>query len=505
VRSWLGWILVPLLAFLALGSWALSSPVGATPDEDYHLTSIWCGLGEREPFCEPGDTSIEKSVPATVLQASLCFAFRSDASAACQTGMYDDESSPLVSTERGNFQGDYPPGFYFASGLLASEGSYAASVVMMRLMNAAIFVIMLSVAARLLPRELRFPLIGSVLGASVPLVVFLVPSINPTSWAITSAATLWITLLGAARATTARQRWSLMAVAIVAAVLGVSSRGDSAAFVAIGAFVAVLLHWKWTERPFVSLLLPGVAAVAGFLGFLGSSQTDSVSEGLPGAGGEPLPPSVLLGSNFIEMPGLYLGALGGDEIGWGDTPLPSTVLFASFAVVVALAVVGAGALWRRKVAAIAVVLVLLIALPMVIFYSSNATVGNLVQPRYMLPLMIVLIGLLLLPPPGGLRPTRVLAISAALMLSSAQSIALHTNLRRYVTGLDAVGWNLDIDAEWWWPIAVSPNGVWIIGSLCFGAVAVVLAYLASERRLTEAPRRRPADDPSARPLAPVTP
>ena len=35
-------------------------------------------------------------------------------------------------------------------------------------------------------------------------------------------------------------------------------------------------------------------------------------------------------------------------------------------------------------------------------------------------------------------------------LAVANSFALHHNLRRYVTGLDERGFNLDAGREWWW-------------------------------------------------------
>ena len=36
-------LIVTSLLFLTFASWSLGSAVGSTPDEDYVLTSIWCG------------------------------------------------------------------------------------------------------------------------------------------------------------------------------------------------------------------------------------------------------------------------------------------------------------------------------------------------------------------------------------------------------------------------------------------------------------------------------
>jgi len=60
-------------------------------------------------------------------------------------------------------------------------------------------------------------------------------------------------------------------------------------------------------------------------------------------------------------------------------------------------------------------------------------------------------------------------------LSVANSLALHYNLRRYVTGAEVNGLNLDANREWWWDVPVGPQAVWIMGSLAFAALLVILA------------------------------
>jgi hypothetical protein len=51
-------------------------------------------------------------------------------------------------------------------------------------------------------------------------------------------------------------------------------------------------------------------------------------------------------------------------------------------------------------------------------------------------------------------------------------MALHTNIRRYVTGLDVNGVNLDASPEWWWDVPFTPMAVWFVGSVAFGLVLV---------------------------------
>src|SRR5690348_5934701 len=119
----LGWLSIGRLrivglvcVLLALGSWAMASPVGASPDEDYHLVSIWCSHGERPGLCE-APTADSALVPARFLQSN-CFAFHPEVSAACTRQVADDV---MVRSGRGNFAGVYPPVFYWVDGIFAGH------------------------------------------------------------------------------------------------------------------------------------------------------------------------------------------------------------------------------------------------------------------------------------------------------------------------------------------------------------------------------------------------
>ncbi|WP_152545338.1 hypothetical protein [Microbacterium sp. CH12i] len=53
------------------------------------------------------------------------------------------------------------------------------------------------------------------------------------------------------------------------------------------------------------------------------------------------------------------------------------------------------------------------------------------------------------------------------------------NIRRYTTGLDTISPDPGANAEWWWPGAPAPLVVWIVGTLSFGILVVLLARSAS--------------------------
>jgi hypothetical protein len=110
-----------------------------------------------------------------------------------------------------------------------------------------------------------------------------------------------------------------------------------------------------------------------------------------------------------------------------------------------------------------------------VLVQTRATVGSFVQPRYIYPLIIFLAGIAFLQVRRGqISVTRWQALAGIVALSIANAVALHTNIRRYVTGLDVGGLNLNVNAEWWWNIPLSPMLVWLIGSATFFAALIAI-------------------------------
>jgi hypothetical protein len=111
-------------------------------------------------------------------------------------------------------------------------------------------------------------------------------------------------------------------------------------------------------------------------------------------------------------------------------------------------------------------LLALIVVPMVVLTQNGQPVGGLVQPRYLLPLigLLVTVSLWRKMASGPILSNAQLLFTA-LGLVVANMLALHSNLRRYLTGIDYWGLSLTSQVEWWWAdFALSPNHVWFIGS-----------------------------------------
>ena len=478
-----GVVTVALLAFLSFGAWSLSSAPGSTPDDDYHLSSIWCTDIGGADLCAMEERNKQKMVPSAIPE-SRCYAQFPNESAACQPLMTTADGRETMTNRLNSVQQLYPTGFYQTHSVLAGE-NIETSVIAMRLVNAGLF-IGLNVALWLLvPGRLKQPLVFAWFGAIVPLGMFLIPSTNPSSWAIIGVGSAWVALLGYLEHR-GWQRWVLGAMFVGFAGIAASARTDATLFAIASAGVALLA----TDAPFRQLIrrlwIPaaGVLLAASVL-FFQRGALGALSSGFRNTDSGSFDWG-LLWNNIIETPGLWLGVVGGwpwGSLGWLDTPMPQIVALLSMGVFVALIGVGlAGATLRIRLVTV-VMFIMVWTIPLYLLQISGFLVGAGFQSRYVMPLIVVLLGIMLLRPEGhpGLfsQKTPVVMITIALGLSN--SIALHQNIRRYITGLGEPGFNLNAGGEWWWwslsGSAITPMGVWVVGSLAFfGAAWVALVW-----------------------------
>lgn len=492
------WIhLAPVLALVALSAWAFASPIGAGPDDDYHIVSVWCANGGSEE-CSPGTETNNRTV-AQALPDVACYAQYDSRSAECQEQVWSSLLDKRVVSERGNFVGEYPPIYYSAMRVFAS-GDIQTSALAMRLINATLFVALATALAWLLPITRRRTLLWGWLVALVPLGMFLIPSNNPSGWAITGVGTAFLALLGWFE-TQGRTRWALGALYLLGVLMAAGARGDAAVY-AIGATVTVLILTAARNRQWaLNAILPLVGIIIAFVLFSISGQSGVAAMGFTGGGGATIPvvgditgeEATLSGFslaayNFLMLPFLWTGVWGSWGLGWLDTMLPAIVPWAATAAFIAVGFAGIGLLTWRKAIATGGVLLVLIALPVYVLTAGGDKVGANLQPRYLLPLIVLFIFLLLIVPAGGrLRFTRVqtFAILGALVL--ANLVSLQVNIRRYVTGADQQGFNLDAGAEWWWTgFPVGPMAVWVIGALAYaGLLAVLWPQLRRQTELAQ--------------------
>lgn len=493
LRSWYRAMLVTALAFVALASWAIASPVGSSPDEDYHLASIWCSPLARGELCETGTKSKNREVSVAVSKRVACFAGDETKSAACQERRNVFTSGKTIVTEQGNFVQKYPPVFYATMSVFAGA-DVQASVVVMRLVNVGLFCLLTLAAWSMSRKRERGVLAIGWLITLVPLGAFLIASINPSSWTITGVGTLFVASLlffeelvnGRSRPTNRGQLVRLITVMTLSLVMAAGSRADGAVFAVLSVVVAFVLARAWTA------LGPGVYAIVGGL-FLISAvlliltrntvfSPSSLSAAERNAGEQGRSFISVLEKNILALPDMLRDFFGAQGLGWLDTGMPAITTVGATVVLVVILTLRLLKATRATLWILAALVVVMVTVPLVFLQVRNAFFGESFQTRYLLPLLIVFVFVALSGSDEPVLPRRIIMLTMP-VLTLAYCVALYTNMSRYVQGGKATSWNLN-DGTWWWENLPSPMFVWILGTLAFaGVVASVSWDLVKTRRV----------------------
>ena len=479
-RGAVGAVALLLAMFTFLVTWAFASPLGATPDENYHMASIWCAEGERDGACLTNADGSVFAVPES-LPIQVCYAFDPTIAATCQPEVELVGTDSYEITAVGNFgehAGDYPGLFYSVMSQFVGPDP-ERSILVMRVVNAAIFTVLTALVYAFSSGRVRRALVATTAIMMVPLGAFLIPSINPSGWTIGSAFLLVFALYGVVRSRSRTAIAVLAPTAVVAFTMGVGSRADGSVYAGLAVVVATMLGLRSlrpTLRNLLRLVLPAVMLVVALKVFLsvGSSAVQAPQERGTGRWA--------VVEIFLEVFQYIPGSLGWFPLGWGDTKMPTIVWVLVCAAAAGVVFVGLANLGRRRLLTTVVAVGALLVVPTYIAATSWVA-GAALQARYIFPMVIIAVAVATLvteaprPAVSGARglvlttSQRWLVVGA---VSVAGSVAIYTNLRRYVTGNDVEKLRLT-PAEWWWPGAVvSPEVLCIISALAL-VVALVLA------------------------------
>ena len=513
----LGALLIAALIIISFGSWAFSSAVGSGPDDDYHLGSIWCS-SVSGPVCAEAPDSGGILIPAALQEAVDCISQKPQQSAGCQPFLDGTDPRPDVPSGQNNQTRNlYPDTYYQVASFLKSD-SIQATALSVRFMNIGLFLFAGLGLFFALPIRLRATWVWMWSLGLVPLAIFVIASSNPSAWAIIAVASGWISLLGYLE-TSGPRAWVLGLSYALSAVFAISSRIDSVLYLGFATLIAIWLS-NTRGRELLAKIWPGFIGLALVVVQLivNPANLARVVRGIGQRSEEfedPLPwvtsPEVadglafdwsLFWHNLWTIPGLWLGIFGGfpwGSLGWLDTTLPQVVSLSTIMVMAGIVFLSSASANRKKLVGMLATVFALWAIPLYLLQLGGFQAGEQVQPRYLVPLMMVFLGTMLLTPDGRpLLSTRGTVLFVVVALSIANAVALHTNIRRYTTGIRVQGLNLDSPREWWWPFFpdfLSPNMVWVIGSLAFaGLIWLVLMKFTPSimRSLEDSTPRIPA-------------
>jgi len=474
--------LVLLCTVAVFGSWALSSPPGSGPDDEYHLSSIWCSQGYRIQYCEKSESSYEAKIPLQLHRNGgprtlFCYAGDSRISARCIRELDPTAVTKLESSKRFK-QSEIGSRFYEANGYLVSANTNA-SILWMRFLQIAIS---LALAGFIVASsgERKWAILLALFIGIVPVGLFIIPSTNPSSWAITGVFTAGACAMNFFKSTERRHRL-IAAVGFITAILLTRNIRQDVNFmmifcISLGVTAGVL--GRATKESIkinrAKLMRIGLVLIPGLLYIHLKVQS--------------LAPKTILdqlfGGKFSSLvsdsPLLFLGFLGGSiQLGSADFAPPSLVLILMG---VGLAVF-IGAVLRyvspavKVTASVGTSLIFMLA-----YFYVDGAIGAV--SRYLMAIYLLVLVMLASSAALDFRSTKLqisksFRVTIFITISLSQSLSLHQSIRRYVTGTNFSGWNLNKGAEWWWTNGPSPLSVWIIGSVSFATAIFIILQMTS--------------------------
>jgi hypothetical protein len=462
-------------------SWALASPIGASSDDDYHLASIWCSLGERPGFCE-GKNSESALVPGPIANAGNCYLGDNEKSARCTNLELSEFSESLVETSRLALNTNTSL-FYRLNGLLVTE-NIELSIITMRLLNGFLFMTLLVVAwmsgSSVNFRRLQLVVICTL----VPSFAFILNSNNSSSWIFLGSLFCWYFIFELWHSTERRRRRFAAVGLVVSFLLGVGSRSEAWIFlglqIAVVSIHAVVLRGIRPKRQTLIIATAvGVPLSLTVLVFI--KPWELLTSGFAGVHDDtPLTRDwfwVFI-HNVQSVSNLYIGLIGGIRgVGASDTEpygIVQTVLTAVNGFVIL------STLRRSSISGKILIFALVfisILIPLIILQANGLLVGEELLPRYLYPLLVIVVAFCALQDKRLSMVSRNQLVAIVVLVSVVHSIVLRQVILRHTYGIEAYGIvNLDIAPEWWWTTQnlLSPLTVWVLGS-----VSLPMAFLLS--------------------------
>jgi hypothetical protein len=428
IRAMAGYFVALLVV---VTTWAVGIPRFASPDETGHIYKAYGTahgqlLGKEAPGF-PNNLR-EFDGPDSLGPPNLqCYNGLPDVPASCAT-----EVSPRLISSAAR----YPPWYYGLVGLPVAATGQSDTVLAYRLVSAALCAALLTLAMCLAKRSMRTDVAALQLAAFTPMALFLMASVNPNAIEIAIFAGIWACLTRVIIDAQPPRRLLILASALSAAV--VLMRPISIVWLA-GTVVVVLIgasrqrrrelfSWRfsaWAVAPTAAALVVSWAwAVYARIEVRDDRLTNSLSL------------SAALRTSVDNWPGYFRQTIG--VLGWLDTMLPSFVYVAWAAALIVVAVIFIRSASPQLVVALAALVAIWFALPLLINGFTNSRAGLTYQGRYSLPIVVGLGFLPMWTDRSEMRlprlPQRALVELVIALVVVAEVGAFWQMLRRFTVG-----------------------------------------------------------------------
>jgi hypothetical protein len=494
------------VAFMLLGVvWAFASPRGSSADEDFHLVNIWCAWGDSE-ICQlnpevPGVALVPES-----LVYSWCYSrWPAQISAGCLNNL---TTEPVETSRLSTDRLSYSIAFFDTMRLMAGT-NLELSVQVMRIFNVIVASLFFFWALKSANWAISRALSLTWGVAMVPLGVFFVASVNPSSWTIIGVGTYWAFLASlVSKSPKNRGRKISLAVGTAAsALLALMARSDSGIYLALTTVAILLWRWKFISTHLSKTsklsLATGVSIILLLTAWIEIRRYQVFPFSFPGANtssDQPVPAIKTL----LEVPSFIYGLFGGQSartalrdslgaqslegyrpvgfiqgLGWTDTQVPSIVSLTVGAAVLAMMLMGWRTYERTRVLAFLLLVVAFFAQILLMRAYVDFTGTVFIQPRYLFPPALVVIGVALSLRTRHRFLNKFQALGVTILLVTAGSVAWLAVSTRYAIGPEAAYTNFGQPIEWWWSVGPGRLLSFLIVVLVTSIWLIVSVYLTS--------------------------
>lgn len=453
--------------------WTVSNPVGSTNDEWFHAGSIWCANGVNQSSCTETNDPIDVNAYYTGLapiEDGSCF------------WNYAAEISNCKKPTLGSYPINhklYPSSYYRIMHTFVTSRP-TLSILSMRLFNALLATILLSVQLLLTTNKQRLAALTGFVFTLIPMTIFLISSIQPSGWAISGVTNSWIFLLIALTTKNHNRvfrRWAWL-FWITSTLMVFLCRYDAFIFLLASNFVVAITTRLAIKRPgwkFSILAATGIsislfllAKVNGLVSWIfrfplnrpaGQTQT-----------------STWISHWIIQTIAVPISALGTEILGQG-LPGQLTVRLPDAVWIIGTALLGAAILFSF-IKTSATQLVVFCSSYVVLLFTILGFNGRVMDRdffnmsgRYVLPVVPFIVGFCIFASksPFQLMEIRRLRIIVIALLTMIHFLALHAVVETFVDGQSHSVEPIHVgSAGWWWSgLPIGPNFVVLLGSLAF--------------------------------------
>lgn len=432
-------IVYALLSFLLLTGWSLASPPGSSPDEDLHLSSVWCNAKYQDGECY--------SIPQRIVEIGSCYFYDASEISTCEENITNTEIKP----ERVFLDNFY---YNFLS-KFASLGSIDETTVKVRIVNSLLASIALFAIVILTPRSIFLPVLVSWLIVNIPLGFFILSSVNPSSWSfIFSYLALPMIYKVLSKDRGPNSIVISLLVLILAFLLAREARFDILLFAVIftTSLLPIIFNYEQMNKRIKTLINLSTLLIA-------SALTLAIWNR-----------SLLVGfreektsnwENLTGVPSLITGAFGGWGLGSLETTMPAITFVVSFVTVLSIIFIALREINISESISLGLLSFFGFIVPLFVLVRSNLRVGEWLQPRYILPIFYVLLALSLIIVFKTIVTHKLMIfINFIFLISTITFItSLHTVYRRYTVGLDNYTLNFREPDSWWWDFNYIPSPI----------------------------------------------